>query len=132
MSAESASSRNAASTTSALPPNQVGFAPSGIHVHSVATTPSWPCVSPHHAKIAANAATHERIEAAGPMTACAAANGISCPRGLAPCVPVAGSSSPVPAGFLGMRLCRRRRCSSPCPCGPFGASLPPSFEWDAR
>ncbi len=57
MSAESASSRNAASTTSAFVPNHVGLAPSGIHVQSVATTPSWPCVSPHHAKIAANAAS---------------------------------------------------------------------------
>ena len=43
--------------------------PIGIHVQSVATTPSWPWVSPHHAKIAAKAARQERIVAAGPMTA---------------------------------------------------------------
>ena len=78
MTAESASMRNATSIESAFVPNHVAVSPIGIHVQSVATTPVWPWVSPHHAKIARSAVTNDSAQAAGPMIVCAPANGISC------------------------------------------------------
>src|SRR5271169_1941211 len=116
MSAESASMRNATSIESAFEPNQVAFSPIGSHVQSVATTPDCPCVSPHHARIARRAVTNDSAQATGPITVCAPANGISW------CSP-----SPCPALFESPWT-----PSSPCPCGPFGASFPPSFECETR
>ena len=77
MSAESASMRSAASRAIAFAPNHVAFSPIGIQDQSVATTLSWPWVSPHHAAMARTDAMNDRAQAAGPMMEWTPANGIS-------------------------------------------------------